>query len=86
MRPVRLRSTSLAARDSIPLVTRCRAGAEARHVPPVTFTGTIAARYDMPIGIDGDAGRIVAVKVEAGDHVKRGQVLAQLDTSVLSHR
>jgi HlyD family secretion protein len=37
----------------------------------------------MPIGIDGDAGRIVAVSAEAGDHVKRGQVLAQLDDSVL---
>jgi len=38
----------------------------------VTFTGTISARYDMPIGIEGDAGRIVGVYVEAGDHVKTG--------------
>jgi RND family efflux transporter MFP subunit len=37
----------------------------------------------MPIGIDGDAGRIVAVYAEAGDHVKRGQLLAKLDDSVL---
>ena len=49
----------------------------------VTFTGAISARYDMPIGIDGDAGRIVAIYVEAGDHVKRGQLLAKLDDSVL---
>jgi RND family efflux transporter MFP subunit len=48
----------------------------------VTFTGTISARYDMPIGIEGDAGRIVAVYVEAGDHVKRGQLLAKIDESV----
>ena len=48
----------------------------------VTFTGTIAARYDMPIGIEGDAGRIVAVYVEAGDRVKRGQLLARIDESV----
>ena len=45
-------------------------------------TGTIAARYDMPIGIEGDAGRIIGVYVEAGDHVKRGQLLAKIDESV----
>jgi len=32
-------------------------------------------RYDMPIGVEGDAGRVAAIYVEAGDHVKRGQVL-----------
>jgi HlyD family secretion protein len=49
----------------------------------VTFSGGIAARYDMPIGNDGDTGRVVAVYVEAGDHVRRGQILAKLDDSVL---
>jgi RND family efflux transporter MFP subunit len=49
----------------------------------VTFTGAIAARYDMPIGNDGDTGRIVAVYVEAGDHVKRGQLLAKIDDAVM---
>ncbi|HUE48881.1 MAG TPA: efflux RND transporter periplasmic adaptor subunit [Steroidobacteraceae bacterium] len=49
----------------------------------VTFTGAIAARYDMPIGHDGDTGRIVAVYVEPGDHVQRGQLLARLDETVL---
>jgi RND family efflux transporter MFP subunit len=48
----------------------------------VTFTGTISARYDMPIGIEGDTGRIVGVYVEAGDHVRRGQLLAKIDESV----
>ena len=74
--------TSLASRDSIPLITVVVPTLKP-VTTDVTFTGTIAARYDMPIGIDGDAGRIVAVKAEAGDHVKKGQVLAQLDTSVL---
>jgi RND family efflux transporter MFP subunit len=37
----------------------------------------------MPIGNDGDTGRVVAVYVEAGDHVRRGQILAKLDDSVL---
>jgi HlyD family secretion protein len=36
----------------------------------------------MPIGIEGDAGRIIGVYVEAGDHVKRGQLLAKIDESV----
>jgi len=49
----------------------------------VSIIGTIGARYDMPIGVEGDAGRIAAILVEAGDHVKRGQVLARLNVSVL---
>jgi len=49
----------------------------------VTFTGTIAARHDMPISAEGEGGRIVAVLVDIGDRVKRGQVLARLDSSVL---
>ena len=73
---------TLATDQSIPLVSVTSPG-----VTPVTsnvtFTGAISARYDMPIGIDGDAGRIVAIYVEAGDHVKKGQVLAKLDDSIL---
>ena len=49
----------------------------------VSIIGTIAARYDTPIGVEGDGGRVAAIYVEAGDHVKRGQVLARLDVSVL---
>jgi RND family efflux transporter MFP subunit len=49
----------------------------------VSIIGTIAARHDMPIGVEGDAGRVAAIYVEAGDHVKRGQVLARLNVSVL---
>jgi RND family efflux transporter MFP subunit len=49
----------------------------------VTLTGTIFARNDIPIGVQGDSGRVVAIYVEAGDHVKRGQLLAKLDQSVL---
>jgi RND family efflux transporter MFP subunit len=46
--------------------------------------GTIAARYDTPIGSDGDGGRVSSVYVEAGDHVKRGQPLARIDTAMLA--
>jgi len=49
----------------------------------VSIIGTIAARYDIPVGVEGDAGRVAAIYVEAGDRVKRGQVLARLDVSVL---
>ncbi|MBV9913372.1 MAG: efflux RND transporter periplasmic adaptor subunit [Sinobacteraceae bacterium] len=69
------------SQQSIPLVSVMSPGVTT-VTSNVTFTGTIAARYDMPIGIEGDAGRVVAVYVEAGDHVKRGQLLAKLDESV----
>jgi RND family efflux transporter MFP subunit len=49
----------------------------------ISIVGTIAARYDMPIGVEGDGGRVAAIYVEAGDRVKRGQVLARLNVSVL---
>jgi HlyD family secretion protein len=69
-------------KDSIPTVSVTEVGVST--VPTtVSIIGTIAARYDMPIGVEGDAGRIAAIYVEAGDHVKRGQVLARLNVSVL---
>ncbi len=45
----------------------------------VSLTGEISAQNDMPIGVEGDGGRIAAVLVEPGDHVRRGQVLARLN-------
>ena len=45
----------------------------------VSLTGLISARNDMPIGNEGDAGRISEVLVEAGDPVRKGQVLARLN-------
>jgi HlyD family secretion protein len=68
--------------SAIPTVSVTEVGVSA--VPStVSIIGTIAARYDMPIGVEGDGGRVTAVYVEAGDHVKRGQVLAHLNNSVL---
>jgi len=72
---------TLATERSIPLVSVTSPGVTS-VTSTVTFTGTISARYDMPIGIEGDAGRIIGVYVEAGDHVKRGQILAKIDESV----
>jgi HlyD family secretion protein len=74
--------TALADRGGIPLVSVIVPGQQA-VTSSVSFTGAIAARYDMPIANEGDTGRIVAVYVEAGDHVKRGQLLAKIDDSVM---
>jgi RND family efflux transporter MFP subunit len=73
---------AVAADQDLPLVTVIQPEFKA-VTANVTFTGTIAARYDMPIGAEGEGGRIVAVLVEAGDPVKKGQVLARIDQSVV---
>lgn len=48
----------------------------------ISFTGTINARDETAIGVEGEGARIAAVLVEAGDRVKRGQLLVRLDNSV----
>ena len=73
----------LATRTSVPLVSIVTPGVQPVSTQ-VTFTGTIEARHQLPIGNSGDTGRIVAVYVQVGDHVRRGQPLAQLDDSVLA--
>lgn len=61
-----------------PLVTVVRP-ALSEVTATVSLTGLISARNDMPIGIEGDPGRIAAVLVEPGDRVKKGQLLARLN-------
>ena len=73
----------LASRASIPLVSVVTPGMQPVSTQ-VTFTGTIEARHQLPIGNSGDTGRIVAVYVQVGDHVRRGQLLAKIDDSVLA--
>jgi HlyD family secretion protein len=75
-------ATTLADRGAIPLVSVIVPALQ-QVTSNVSFTGAIAARYDMPIANEGETGRIVGVYVEAGDHVKRGQILAKIDDSVL---
>jgi RND family efflux transporter MFP subunit len=48
--------------------------------------GSIAARRDMPVGVQGEGGAVVAVLVDAGDYVQKGQVLARIDRSVLEQQ
>ena len=73
----------LATRTSIPLVSVVTPGVQP-VAAQVSFTGTIEARHQLPIGNSGDTGRIVAVYVQVGDRVTRGQLLAKLDDSVLA--
>jgi HlyD family secretion protein len=73
---------TLANKVPIPTVSVTEVGVSTLPTT-VSIIGTIAARYDMPIGVEGEAGRVAAIYVEAGDHVKRGQVLARLNISVL---
>lgn len=83
MRPKPHAAASLAASEgAIPLVTAVAPGLSA-VTSSVSFTGTINARFDMPIGTEGETGRIAAVYVEAGDVVRRGQLLARLDNEVM---
>ena len=52
----------------------------------ITATGTLSARREMPVGVVGEGGRVVSVPVEAGDWVRKGQVLASIDQSVQSQQ
>ncbi len=48
----------------------------------VHVTGSIAARRDLPVGIQGDGGMVTDVLVDVGQSVSRGQVLARVDHAV----
>ncbi len=48
--------------------------------------GTIAARREMPVGVVGEGGQVLSVRVDAGDWVGAGQVLAVIDRSVQSQQ
>ena len=48
----------------------------------VAATGSISARRDMPVGVAGEGGMISAIRVEAGQYVNKGQVLAEIESSV----
>lgn len=55
-------------------------------IETVSAPGSIAARRDISIGVQGDGGRITAVMVEAGQQVRRGTVLARIDRSIQSQQ
>ena len=48
----------------------------------ISASGSIAARRDSAVGVNGDGGRVTEVLVEPGQSVAKGQVLARIDRSV----
>jgi RND family efflux transporter MFP subunit len=48
----------------------------------ITAPGSIAAKRDEPVGVQGEGGRVTRVLVEPGQRVAAGQVLAQIDRQV----
>jgi len=52
----------------------------------INVTGALAAKHDMPVGVVGDGGTVVRVLANAGDWVKKGQLLAVIDRQVQSEQ
>lgn len=48
----------------------------------ITANGSLAARRTMPVGSVGEGGEVREVRVDAGEWVSQGQVLAVIDRSV----
>ncbi len=48
----------------------------------VTAPGSIAARRDAAVGVQGEGGRVTQVLVDPGQSVAKGQVLARIDNVV----
>lgn len=70
-----------AKKDLVPVVSVIAPG-KTRVEAEVNATGTLAAKRDMPVGSVGEGGQVVAVYVEPGQWVRKGQVLAVVDRSV----
>ena len=75
-------ATPAADKDSqIPVVTVVSPG-RGTVEGMISVTGTIAARREVPVGVVGEGGRVVAVGADQGDWVRQGQVLVSVDRSV----
>jgi HlyD family secretion protein len=78
-------ATPVAAPPTLPTVTVVVPGQRA-VADQVTATGSIAARHDSVVGVNGEGGLVTAVLVDAGQTVAKGQVLARIDASVQSQQ
>lgn len=65
----------------VPLVSVIVPGSES-VTSGITASGTLAARNPLPVGSVGEGGQVLSVRVEEGDWVSQGQVLAVIDRSV----
>ena len=68
-------------KDQVPAVTVIAPGRTTIE-GTINATGTLAARRELPVGIAGEGGQVLAVLVEAGQWVRAGQTLAVIDRSV----
>ncbi len=68
-------------KDQAPVVTVVAPG-KTTIEGAINASGTLAARRELPVGIAGEGGQVVAVLVEPGQWVRAGQVLAVIDRSV----
>jgi RND family efflux transporter MFP subunit len=69
------------AASQVPVVTVIAPG-RTTIAGDISATGTLAARRELPVGSAGDGGQVIEVRVEPGQWVKQGQVLAVIDRSV----
>lgn len=71
--------------QQIPRVSVARVG-QSSVTTDVQITGAIEARNTLPIGVEGEGGRITAVYADVGDRVQAGQVLAQMSVDVITQQ
>lgn len=72
-----------AATEVLPPVVTVAKVAEAEFVETVLVTGSLVAREEIMIAPEVDGLRVIAISVDVGDRVKKGQVLATLETETL---
>ncbi|HEX4846637.1 MAG TPA: efflux RND transporter periplasmic adaptor subunit [Novosphingobium sp.] len=72
-------------KDQVPVVTVVVPG-KTTVEGIISANGTLAARRELPVGVPGEGGQVVAVLVEPGQWVRAGQVLAVIDRSVQSQQ
>ena len=70
-----------AATEQAPVVTVITPG-RGMIEGTINATGTLAARRELPVGISGEGGQVLAVLVQPGQWVRAGQTLAVIDRSV----
>lgn len=71
--------------EQVPAVTVIVPGSET-VLSQINASGTLAARRPMPVGVVGEGGQITDIRVDEGDWVRAGQVLAVIERSVQSQQ
>jgi len=73
------------AAEQIPVVSVIVPG-NSSVVSAITASGTLSARNPLPVGSVGEGGQVIDIRVDEGDWVRQGQVLAVIDRSVQSQQ